>query len=153
MSPFRWFGYIFNGHITIWNAKTQTGSKLLEACETKNKNLIQIEGTSLLRWIHSCWKKKGMEGTSGIHISDGNWPKDCFLYYSMLSCKINNEKLKNAVLVQYNDHFNTAEILQLPDAILLIRLDLQLDSQQSQRWLYAELSSSSQLSSRLEKVF
>lgn len=41
-----WFGHIFNGHITIWNAKRQAGTKLLEACETKNKNPIQIEGTS-----------------------------------------------------------------------------------------------------------
>ena len=36
--------------------------------------------------------------------------------------------------------------MQIPDATLLLILDLQLDSQQSQRLLYASLSSSSQLS-------
>lgn len=78
--------------------------------------------------------------SSQIHISDGQRANNCLLQDSLCPCNI-----KCSLSSTQYSYFIAHVSAHIPDEILLILLDLQVESQQSHRRLYSALSSSSHL--------
>lgn len=117
----------FNG---LWiPTVTQTGTLLLEAGKIKKTHQV-----SLMRWIRSCCKlapfKKSHQWSSGA-------PR--------LPCAPTRSSLQNKFNVVLAEFTQLWSILHIPVDMLLLFLELQPESQQSQRRLYAGLSSNCQL--------
>lgn len=105
----------------------EVGQRFVKAVEDKHYN-VKLN-------CHQC--------TSGHPISDHKGAKDRLLNYSMFPCKNKIIQTSGRGVIIY-----TANIIEIPGPALLVHLDLQLDSQQSQRLLYTGLSSSSQLNAK-----